>query len=77
MQERLRSKPEIAAALVPQWPPGCKRLTPGPGYLEACCEKNVDYISTPIKRIGPNSIETVDGTVREIDALICATGFNV
>ncbi|KAL6229532.1 hypothetical protein BDW75DRAFT_249591 [Aspergillus navahoensis] len=77
MQERLRAKPEIAKALVPQWPPGCKRLTPGPGYLEACCEPNVDYISTPIKCIGSNCIETVDGTVREIDALICATGFNV
>ncbi|KAF9886968.1 hypothetical protein FE257_010709 [Aspergillus nanangensis] len=77
MKAKLESKPRVAEALTPQWPVGCKRLTPGPGYLEACCKSNVDYINTPIKSIGPDSIETADGTIRETDVIICATGFNV
>ena len=35
MCERLQKKPEIIQHILPDFPPGCKRLTPGPGYLEA------------------------------------------
>lgn len=34
MRLKLQKKPEIAAALTPTWPVGCRRLTLGPGYLE-------------------------------------------
>ena len=54
-----------------------KRLTPGPGYLEACIEDNVNYISTGIKRIHPDGIEDNDGKLRKVDIIICATGFDV
>jgi len=77
MQDKLAARPEILEALMPDWAPGCRRLTPGPGYLEACCQKNVDYVSTPIKEIHETSIETVDGRTREVDTIICATGFDV
>lgn len=29
---------ELKKMLVPSWPPGCRRITPGPGYLEALVE---------------------------------------
>ncbi|KAF5556057.1 FAD NAD(P)-binding domain-containing protein [Fusarium napiforme] len=77
MESKLKTRPDILEALMPDWAPGCRRLTPGPGYLDACCEANVEYISTPIKRVHENCIETVDGKKREIDLLICATGFDV
>ncbi|KAH6988311.1 hypothetical protein BKA56DRAFT_477752 [Ilyonectria sp. MPI-CAGE-AT-0026] len=77
MERKLAKRADILKALMPDWAPGCRRLTPGPGYLDACCEDNVDYVSTPIKRIHKDSIETVDGKVRKIDVLICATGFDV
>ena len=35
MRERLAAKPEIADFLVPSFAVGCRRTTPGPGYLEA------------------------------------------
>lgn len=45
MKQRLRKKPFIFDSMVPDYPPGCKRLTPGPpGFLEALCEDNVDFI---------------------------------
>ena len=29
--------------VIPDFPVACRRLTPGPGYLEALCEDNVSY----------------------------------
>ncbi|KAH3907723.1 hypothetical protein HBI56_181320 [Parastagonospora nodorum] len=76
-KSKLKDRPDIYDALTPSWVPGCRRLTPGPGYLEACCAENVEFISTDIKMIHANSIETIDGICRPIDILCCATGFDV
>src|SRR5258706_9964960 len=48
MRERLAKKPEILKSLLPSFSVGCRRLTPGPGYLEALVEDNVDFIDAPI-----------------------------
>ncbi|CAK7211031.1 hypothetical protein SEUCBS140593_001030 [Sporothrix eucalyptigena] len=77
MAKRVSKKPELLEKLVPSFAPHCRRLTPAPGYLEALCEDNVEYITTPIRRFTRRGIETTDGTVREVDAVICATGANV
>ena len=76
MKTKLAKKPEIAAQMIPQFPVACKRLTPGPGYLEALVEDNVDFVHEGIKRFTETGIETVDGKHREYDAIICATGFD-
>lgn len=75
MKQRLESKPEIFEALIPSFSPGCRRLTPGPGYLEALTQENVDFITSPISRISENAIHTSDSKTYETDALVCATGF--
>lgn len=76
MRRRLQGKPEIADELIPQFPPLCKRLTPGPGYLEALASPKVDAISTAISHIDTTGIVTSDGRHRAVDAIVCATGFN-
>jgi cation diffusion facilitator CzcD-associated flavoprotein CzcO len=75
MRERLKGKPEIIDQLIPDFPPLCKRLTPGPGYLEALTEPHVTLISQPIVRVDSSGVITSDGVHRSIDAIICATGF--
>ncbi|EFX00603.1 flavin-binding monooxygenase [Grosmannia clavigera kw1407] len=70
-------KPELLADLVPDFAPNCRRLTPGPGYLEALTADNVDYVRTPIARFTASGIETTDGVQRDVDAVFCATGANV
>ena len=40
MKKRLIKKPELLQDLVPDFSPNCRRLTPGPGYLEAITEDN-------------------------------------
>lgn len=76
MKSRLSKKPELLDDLVPDFSPNCRRLTPGPGYLEALQEDNVEYIRQGIKRFTATGIETLDGTHREVDAVFCATGAN-
>ncbi len=76
MTQRVAKKPALLQDLIPDFSPNCRRLTPGPGYLEALSEDNVDYIRTPIKRFTETGIETEDGIVRIVDAIICATGAN-
>ncbi|KAF7171420.1 hypothetical protein CNMCM6106_005797 [Aspergillus hiratsukae] len=62
---------------IPDFPPNCRRPTPGPGYLEALTKDNVSYIQTRIKKFTSKGIVTEDGTEREVDVVICATGANV
>lgn len=75
MKDRLKEKPELIDQLVPDFPPLCKRLTPGPGYLEALTQPHVTLISHPIVRVDASGVVTSDGVHRPVDAIICATGF--
>ncbi|KAF9486402.1 FAD/NAD-binding domain-containing protein [Pholiota conissans] len=76
MQKRLAKKPWIAEHLIPDFGVACRRLTPGPGYLEVLCEDNVSFVPALIKRVTPTGIETVDGKFQELDVIVCATGFD-
>lgn len=76
MKEKLKSKPGIYEALEPKFTPGCRRLTPGPGYLECLIKDNVELIKTPIARVVEDGVITSDGKHWNVDALVCATGFD-
>lgn len=41
--ERLASCPDLFKSFSPSFGVGCRRLTPGPGYLEALVQPNVDF----------------------------------
>lgn len=51
-------------------------MSAGPGYLEAIAKDNVNFISKPIEKVTESGIQTEDGKLREVDAIICATGFD-
>ncbi|ETS80720.1 hypothetical protein PFICI_08249 [Pestalotiopsis fici W106-1] len=76
MRERLSSKPEIADFLIPSFGVGCRRATPGPGYLEALGRPNVDFITDPIKEVNSKGILLKTGRQIDLDCIVCATGFN-
>ncbi|KAL8742626.1 MAG: hypothetical protein Q9190_004920 [Brigantiaea leucoxantha] len=76
MKSRLAKKPEMADHLVPSFPPLCRRLTPGPGYLESLTEPNVEVIPSRISEVNETGIVTEDGLHRPVDAIVCATGFD-
>ncbi|KAH9932370.1 uncharacterized protein B0H18DRAFT_904183 [Fomitopsis serialis] len=76
MKKKLAKKPWIADFLIPEFGVACRRLTAGPGYLEALCADNVDFQPTHIKGITNKGIELVDGTHEDLDIIICATGYD-
>ncbi|ODV91437.1 hypothetical protein CANCADRAFT_70909 [Tortispora caseinolytica NRRL Y-17796] len=76
MWEKLKSKPELAEKLIPDFSFGCRRLTPGNGYLEALVKEHVEPTFDHIDRFTSKGIRTVTGKEYEVDAIMCATGFD-
>lgn len=68
---------ELKARLIPSWPPGCRRITPGDGYLEALVKPNVTTIHKEIAKIVPEGLLDESGTLHAVDIIVCATGFNL
>lgn len=75
MKQRLAKKPELFDAIIPTFMPGCRRLTPGKGYLEALTEDNVEVCKETIVEITETGVKLASGRLVEVDALACATGF--
>jgi hypothetical protein len=68
--KRLADNPELLDTIAPDPPPHYRRLTPGPGYLEALGKGNGSFIQTPIKRFTKDGVETVDGGPRPVNGII-------
>ncbi|KAK4170402.1 hypothetical protein QBC43DRAFT_197563 [Cladorrhinum sp. PSN259] len=78
MQKKLSARPDLASLLIPGFAPGCRRVTPGRGFLESLLEPNVTVVSSPISRITPEGITSESqASSHEFDVLVCATGFRV
>lgn len=77
MRDRLGGDEQLAAKLIPDWEVGCRRATPGPGYLEAFTQQNVELVTDGIECITPKGVKALDGNEWELDAIVCATGFDV
>ena len=67
MRERLNHDPDLCRMLIPDWSLGCRRITPGEGYLESFSLPNCTLTQSPILRISENAIHTADGQIHEID----------
>ncbi|KAG7292499.1 hypothetical protein NEMBOFW57_002534 [Staphylotrichum longicolle] len=67
---------ELCKALIPDFPLGCRRMTPGHGYLQALTKPNVEVRRSGIKRFVAEGIELDSGDILKVDAIVCATGFN-
>ncbi|BCR89696.1 flavin-containing monooxygenase [Aspergillus chevalieri] len=76
MKRRLAGNPALIDDLIPSFPPVCRRLTPGPGYLEALTDDKVDVVTSPIVKVDTEGIITADGKHHPTDVLVCATGFD-
>ncbi|KAF2771591.1 putative dimethylaniline monooxygenase [Teratosphaeria nubilosa] len=79
MSRKLNGRQELIEKLVPtDYAVGCRRPTPGNGYLECLTNEEKCQVSfSPIQEITENAVCTQDGRVHEFDVLICGTGFDV
>jgi len=67
---------ELREKLTPKFDFGCRRPTFSNTYYPAFSRSNVDLVTARIGGILNNLIVPADGVEREIDALVCATGFS-
>lgn len=68
---------ELKKRLIPSWPPGCRRMTPGKGYLEALVQANVTRVHDEIVQITPEGLVDATGKLHQVDIIVAATGFDV
>lgn len=79
MKERLGDSEKgrrIADQLLPNFPVGCRRQTPGPGFLEVLGKDNVELRWDDIGSITEKGIRSRNGEELEYDVIVCATGFD-
>ncbi|KAH0276761.1 flavin-binding monooxygenase, partial [Aureobasidium melanogenum] len=74
-QFHLEMRQEIEKSLS-DWSVGCRRITPGIGYLEALNSEKVRVVHGGITKVTSRGPITEDGKEHPVDVLICATGFD-
>lgn len=68
---------KLCKALIPEFPIGTRRITPAPGYFEALRKDNVEVVVGNIERFVADGVRMESGEVLKVDAIICATGFEL
>jgi cation diffusion facilitator CzcD-associated flavoprotein CzcO len=74
MRSQLKD-PEVRRKAWPDYTFGCKRVLFSSYYLPALERTNVELVTEAITRVLPEGLVTQDGTAREFDCIIWATGF--
>lgn len=73
--EQLGERQDLLSKCVPDFPVFGKRLIVDNTWYPSIARDNVDLVTEGISRITPHGVETVDGVLHEVDAIILATGF--
>ncbi|KAK5052671.1 hypothetical protein LTR84_002536 [Exophiala bonariae] len=77
MHDKLDGREELIDMIVPTtFGVGCRRPTPGNGFLEALTLPHVTIFNKEMQRITSTGFVDQDGREHEVDVIICATGFN-
>lgn len=76
VREQYTIKPELVDKVIPDYPPGAKRMLRDNGvWAYALQRPQTTLVTDGIARITPTSIVTHDGTEHEVDIIVYATGF--
>lgn len=68
---------ELRAKLTPGFTLGCKRILLSNNYYPALMQPNVEVLATGVREVRGNVVIGADGSAREVDTIILATGFHV
>jgi cation diffusion facilitator CzcD-associated flavoprotein CzcO len=74
---RTVTDPELRRKLTPSYLIGCKRILGSNVYYPALISPKSVVITEGVAEVRPHGIVAGDGTVRDVDAIIYATGFHV
>lgn len=73
--EQSVTDPDLRERLRPQYRAACKRLIYSEEFYRAAQSPNVEIIVEGVDSIEENGIRSADGTLREFDIIVLATGF--
>ncbi|EXJ66857.1 uncharacterized protein A1O5_10052 [Cladophialophora psammophila CBS 110553] len=77
MQDKLKGRQDLISMLVPtKFGVGCRRPTPGNGFLEALTLPHVTTFPRDMIKVTPRGFIDHQGLEHEVDVIICATGFD-
>ncbi|HET9238507.1 MAG TPA: NAD(P)/FAD-dependent oxidoreductase [Oligoflexus sp.] len=69
--------PKLREKLTPDYIMGCKRILLSNDFYKAMSQPQTQLITSGIEEVTARGIRTRDGAEHELDAVICATGFQV
>lgn len=67
--------PDLRLRLTPDYEIGCKRVLITNDFYPALDKPNVELVSSALREVREGSIVAADGSEREVDAIVFATGF--
>jgi len=70
------SDPVLRERLTPRYPLGCKRIIYSNDYFRTLALPQTELVTEPITDVTEKGLLTLDGREHELDALVCATGFD-
>jgi len=68
--------PALREKLTPRFQFGCKRVLISDDYWSSFARANVELVTDPIAEVVREGIRTQGGALHELDAIVCATGFD-
>ena len=71
------SDPVLRERLTPHFDIGCKRILLSNAWYPTLTRPHVELVTDTITEITPTGVRTVDGVVRDVDAILYGTGFHV
>jgi 4-hydroxyacetophenone monooxygenase len=75
LERELDGHPDLLAKALPDYPPYGKRILLDNGWFRSLTRDDVFLITERITEITETGVLTDDGTLHELDVLVCATGF--
>lgn len=69
--------PATQEKLIPSYAYFCKRPSFSNSFYASLNRPNVELVTEPIARVSKRGLVTADGKEREVDVLVCATGYQV
>jgi len=75
MLERQVPDPLLRERLTPTDQIGCRRILQSDDWYPALMRDNVELVTSPVRRVLPDGVETADGRVHHADAIVLGTGF--
>ncbi len=73
--EKQVQDPDLRIELTPNYRMGCKRILVSSEYYPALLKPNVELVTDEIVEVCPEGVVTANGVLREVDVLICGTGY--